>query len=213
MKYLNVIIALTIIACINSVFSSEGGEINKKEAIIEKLTIDNKHGCGPSISDGERIVIEKIKQLVEAKEYIQALQILEKAITDESSPALFIVKGNVYIKDGEFEKAAIELEKTLDIYPNYLLVQKTLGFLYTRMEKFDKARKHLLRAIELGGEDGRLYGLVGYTYQLDEEWFIAEMFFREAYKRDSVEPEWKDSLNRVIEEQNKVRSVRQNMSG
>ncbi len=189
---------------------AKNGDINENEAIIEKLIVDQPY---PSVNEEESIVIEKIKQLIDTNEYNQALEILEEAITDDSSPAFWLIKGSIHANAKEFENAAIGLENFIVEYPTYFEAQKSLGYVYATMKKFDKARQHLLRAIELGGEDARLYGLVGYSYTLDEEWVLAEMFFREAIKRDPAEPYWKDGLNSVIEKQNNVRSVSVKTSG
>ena len=227
MKYPIIIIVLTLIFCNYFAFSSEitdsstgtfkaDGGGNENKAIIDKLIIDEliiDNGRKPSASDEEKLVIGKVKLLSEAKEYNQAIEILEDAITEKSSLALSAVKGSMHGKSEEYELAALEFEKVLDKFPNLFSIQKTLGFVYANLENFDDARKHLLRAIELGGEDAKLYGLIGYSYKLKEEWFLAEMFFREAFKREPAEPYWKDHLNGVIEEQNEVRSASEKTSG
>ena len=222
MKCLIVITVLTIIPCMNTAISSDGtdslsamftdnGEVKSQDSIIEKFITENKPG--PSVNEEDGIVIGKIKQLIDTKEYNQALEILEEAITDDTSPAFWLIKGNIHANAKEFENAAIDYKNAIVEFPTFFFAQKSLGYVYANMEKFDKARPHLLRAIELGGEDARLYGLVGYSYKLEEEWFLAEMFFREAYKRDPAVPNWKDLLNEVIVEQNKVRKVSLKTSG
>ncbi len=116
----------------------------------------------------------------------------------------------MYIIAGETEKAeqtADEIEKYLTRYPNFLLVHLNLGYLYARMKEFGKARIPLLRAIELGDYHARSFGHLGYSYQLDGEWLLAEMFYREANKRDPENPEWINGLNQMIDAQNKVRKL------
>ena len=206
-----IVLALLGISMFTGGSLANNGKINEQEAIIEKLFIENKNDRPNPFSDEEKLIIEKIadkvKQLIETKEYNQALEILDEAFTDKSSPALSFLKGNVHANAKEFEKAAVEFEKAIDKYPTIFSMQRALGYVYANLENFDIAREHLLRAIELGGEDAKMYGLVGYSYQLDEEWFIAEIFFREAYKRDPADPAWKGGLNFAIYNQNNLRSV------
>lgn len=189
--------------------------------IKEKLVVDINNGTKPLISNEMRQVCKNIGALMDAKEHNQAFDILEDAITNESNPHLLAYKAEICFREGDLNKAAkvaLEMENALKQNPNFLMAHLDLGLLYTRLGKLEKARKPFLRAIELGYDHARIFGLVGYAYQLDKEWLLAEMFYREAYKRDpentewthcviNINADWQIGLNQVIEEQNKIRSV------
>ena len=52
---------------------------------------------------------------------------------------------------GKFERAAAELEKAVEISPDYALAHSNLGAQYLRMRRFEDAAAEIRRAIELSG--------------------------------------------------------------
>jgi tetratricopeptide (TPR) repeat protein len=52
---------------------------------------------------------------------------------------------------GQFDRAAAELEKAVEISPDYALAHSNLGAQYLRMRRFEDAAAEIRRAIELAG--------------------------------------------------------------
>ena len=71
----------------------------------------------------------------------------------------------VYMREGRYDEAIRELEKTLQWYPDFIPILRTLGEAYQINGQDQKALKVLKRALELHHRDVAALYLLGITYE------------------------------------------------
>ena len=147
----------------------------------------------PKITVEEREIITQIQALL-PDNVDSAINLLEAAITPESSAAMTLILGNLYFQKDELKRAKRLFIEIGERHPYYLLNQKTLAFLSVRMEDFDEAIKYLKRSISLGNTEGRTFGLLGYCLQLNEDYIAAELALIKAILIEPEEKSWKGYL-------------------
>lgn len=75
---------------------------------------------------------------------------LDQAIKENPTNAdLYNIKGNRYLKNGEFQKAIKEFNKAININPNYSEPYNGKGVAYRNLGKYYKAIENYTKAIEL----------------------------------------------------------------
>jgi len=72
--------------------------------------------------------------------------------------------GICYQKIKKYSEAAEEFKKALHAEPDIEVLYSLLAECYIEMEEYDKAIRLCKKGIEYIGEDGSLYGYVGYSY-------------------------------------------------
>lgn len=92
--------------------------------------------------------LEQNKNLEQATTYITQALLLQPgdgAITDSL--------GWAYYKQGNYKKAVRLLERAAELLPNDPTINSHLGDVYEKLERFDEARTHWQRALDLGLEN------------------------------------------------------------
>jgi len=69
----------------------------------------------------------------------------------------YLGKAQNYAKDGELEKAQAEIDKAIDVAPNFSGVYFVQGLIYQKMDELDKAVVAYTQAIELGPAYANVY--------------------------------------------------------
>lgn len=117
----------------------------------------------PSITSEEKTLLEKIAPVI-ASSPAQAIRELQAALKPDSSPALIYTLANLHFQSGELDDAKQRYEEAIKRFPNFLRAYKNLGIANVHAGKYAEAIPHLLKAIQLGGQGGDTYGLLGYAY-------------------------------------------------
>tara|TARA_B100001057_G_scaffold476684_1_gene544994 strand:+ start:2204 stop:3661 length:1458 start_codon:yes stop_codon:yes gene_type:complete len=93
-----------------------------------------------------------LRETREAKKY------LEKCIKIDNKNYVFLNNlANLFLKEGNYDKAEIFYLKSLSMKKNYLLAIVNLAILYQNLGKFDESKKYYLEAIELSPKRISLY--------------------------------------------------------
>lgn len=87
--------------------------------------------------------------------------------------------------------------------PNFLNAHKNLGSVYVQQGSFEEAITHLLKTIELGGNSGVLYGVIGYSYLNLGKFASAENAYRNAILMQPDAKDWKNGLIQALNAQGK----------
>ena len=82
-------------------------------------------------------------------------------IEAESSAALDFTLGNLYAQADNNSKAVIQYRAAIDKFPDFQRAHINLGVVLIQLGQNSDALSELLRALELGAEDGNIYGLIG----------------------------------------------------
>ena len=158
----------------------------------------------PKITIEEKEIITQIQTLL-PDNVDEAIALMEAAITYDSSAAMTIVLGQLYIQNDELKRAKFHLVEAAKKHPYYLINIRTLALLSIRMEDFDESIIYLKRSIALGNAEGRTYGLLGYCYQVAEDYHTAEQALTKAILIDPEDKPWKLQIaqNYLIQERYK----------
>lgn len=117
----------------------------------------------PGITVAEKTLFDSVAAVIGSNPS-EAARMLSAGITTESSAALDYTLGNLYFQLGRNDDAIIAYQKAIRKFPNFLRAYKNLGILKIQSAKFEEALPFLLKAVELGGADGDLYGLIAYSH-------------------------------------------------
>ncbi len=88
--------------------------------------------------------------------------------------------GNIYFQAEDLTNAVKHFEAALAKFPDYRRAHKNLGFALVRDGKYPAAVKPLTRTIALGGADGKVFGLLGFSYMTLGRNVSAEAAYRQA---------------------------------
>ena len=93
---------------------------------------------------------------------------LIEAITPESSAALDFTLANLYVQANDYPKAVAQYRQAIRKFPDFQRAQMNLGVVLIQLNQHVEAQKELVRTLELGGENGNIYGLIGYCHLMGE---------------------------------------------
>ena len=162
-----------------------------------------RSGVEPKVSENERKTLADVMALMSEEKLNEARRKLEAATTPSSTAVFDFVIGNVYFQNEELEKAATWYRQAVDKFPNYLRAHKNLGLVSVRNGQFKDAVKPLTRTLELGGREGLVYGLLGFTYSTTGNHISAESAYRQAIMLQPDSKDWQIGLAQALFKQEK----------
>ncbi|MAE30929.1 MAG: hypothetical protein CMO43_04945 [Verrucomicrobiales bacterium] len=121
----------------------------------------------------------------------QAILTLIEAITPESSAALDFTLANLYVQSNDYPKAVVHYRLAIKKFPDFQRAHMNLGVVLIQLNRHTEAQKELVRTLELGGEDGNIYGLIGYCHLIAEKYLSAEAAYRKAALFSPDKLDWK----------------------
>lgn len=117
----------------------------------------------PKVTSEEAEVLKGVADLMESQPQ-QAISALRAAITEESSAAFEYTIGSLYLQSGDRSNAISMYEAAIKKFPGFFRAYQNLGYALVQDGKFQEAKPMLIEAIELGGGNGTLFGLLGYCF-------------------------------------------------
>lgn len=132
-----------------------------------------------------------------------AIETIEKLMTPDSSAVFDFTLGNLHYQEGRLDDAAAHYETAIAKFPSFRRAHKNLGLIYVRNGRFEEALGSLSRVIQLGGNEGLVYGLLGYAYSQTEKYVSAESAYRNAVLLEPGTLDWKLGLTHSVIRQNK----------
>ncbi len=137
----------------------------------------------------------------------QAVGALEEYVRDGTNALFDLTLGNLYFQGGDIDRAAARFFQATKKSPNFLRAHKNLGIALFQKGRNAEAIKSLTRAVELGGADGTVLGILGLAYLNAERWLSAESAYRSALLLQPDVPDWKLGLARALFPQQKFGEV------
>jgi Flp pilus assembly protein TadD len=110
----------------------------------------------------------------------KAMNELQSLAKPGASAVFDFTLGNLYFQQEDLTNAVKHFEAALTKFPDYRRACKNLGFALVREGNFAGAVKPLCRTVELGGADGKVFGLLGFTYATLGRNVSAEAAYRQA---------------------------------
>jgi Flp pilus assembly protein TadD len=133
----------------------------------------------------------------------KAAYMISTNVTAESNPIFDYTLGTIQLQNGDNTNANTNLEKAIEKFPSFLRAWRNLGMAYVRAGNFGEAIKPFTKAVELGGVDGQLYGMLGYCYMNEERYLPAEGAYRNAMIFMPEHKDWKMGLIKSLLGQSK----------
>jgi tetratricopeptide (TPR) repeat protein len=111
---------------------------------------------------------------------------------DPHNPEVYDALGQVYLDQGEFERAADRFRKALEEDDQYAMAYGHLGIAYFRLMRWEDAIPSFRKAIEYGSAAPEYYYALGWSYiNLSEDCERAVPYFEMALELDIwAQPAW-----------------------
>jgi tetratricopeptide (TPR) repeat protein len=125
---------------------------------------------------------------------------------EETVPsAIFdFVLANLYWQErDDLDNASRYYRSAIAKFPSFRRAYKNLGLVEVRQGDFEGAIESLSKVIELDGDDGVTYGLLGYAYSSTGQFVPAESAYRNAVLLDPGTRDWKLGLTMSVLKQQK----------
>ncbi|MEC8614749.1 MAG: tetratricopeptide repeat protein, partial [Verrucomicrobiota bacterium] len=197
------LLLLLVLACTTSAQLATSPDILKR-TFSETGFIDRFIGSYAALAQREPSPkpeeIKLLKELVELipKNSAKATELLEAQVNSGSSGMIQMVLANLYFQAGRLPEAAGAYQKCILEYPEFLRAHKNLGLLYLQQGELDKALTALSRSVELGDNDGRTFGLIGYCLLNKGKFLPAETAYRQAVLNSPKNLDWTAGLAQTL---------------
>jgi tetratricopeptide (TPR) repeat protein len=114
------------------------------------------------------------------EDHEKAMEELKSLVKPGASAVFDFTLGNVYFQNDDLTNAVKQFEAAIAKFPDYRRAHQNLGFALVRDGKYAAAVKPLTKTIELGGSDGKVFGLLGFVYMNLGRNVSAEAAYRQA---------------------------------
>lgn len=156
-------------------------------------------GFEPEISDSEKEALRSLLQVIKSNPS-SAISSLKAQIGPDSSAAFDYILANLYFQQGNLQMAAQYYGSAVRKYPNFRRAHKNLGLLLVQNGRIKEAIPVISKSLALGDVDGRSYGLLGYGYMTEQQYYPAEVAYRQAILMQPEVRDWKLGLARCLVE-------------
>lgn len=160
----------------------------------------------PSINREEAEVFKAVSE-VAGKSLSQASQILQEAITPDSSGAMDFALANFLLQQQQFPAAEAAFNKAIKKFPNFGRAYKNLGLTYIQQNNYKKALPNLTKALEILGGDGGLFGLIGYCHLNNENYGPALDAYKFALVYEPNSRDWRLGQLKALQNLRKFNDV------
>lgn len=124
----------------------------------------------------------------------KAIPALAGAIKPSSSALFDFTLGNIYFQGEDLTNAVKYFRDALSKFPDYRRAQKNLAFALVRDGKYKEAVQPLIRTVSLGGGDGKVFGLLGFTLTSQGRYASAEGAYEQALVFEPENFDYKQGL-------------------
>ncbi|PCK07673.1 MAG: hypothetical protein COA42_13105 [Alteromonadaceae bacterium] len=155
------------------------GEFRKREA---------------AISPKEYETAEVLRELLNEKKYGEAIATLSELFSIELSPAMLLLKAQIYFQMEDFKKAERTYLQILTRMPQLVRAHSDLAQLYLLQEKTGKARSHFAKAVSFGSNDATIHGQLGYLNLHEHNAWSAISAYQTAMSLEPNNAQWKQGL-------------------
>ncbi len=173
----------------------------EKERMFEVMQLlrpaDSEEGEDAPDLDSEAALQAEAQRMAQAIEKLQAYR-------GKAASAVFdFTLGNIYFQQDQLDEAAGAYVAAVRKHKKFRRAWRALGLVYIRQSRWEKAIESLTKVIELGGNDGITYGLMGFAYSSLNNPLSAESAYRQAILLEPDTPDWKMGLARSFFRQNR----------
>ncbi len=119
----------------------------------------------------------------------KAIEALRSRVKPDSSAIFDYTLATAFFQSNDLTNAVRYYESALEKFRDFRRAQKNLALSLVRMGRHEQAIPALSRTLALGGGDGKVYGLLGYSYMSVGQLLSAEAAYRQAalFEPDSLD--------------------------
>jgi len=150
----------------------------------------------PRVTGDERQTMQTVLDLISNDKLDQAAKRLRESRGEAATAVYDFTLANIHFQREQWDQAIQYYEVAVEKYPKFRRAWSNLGKIRVRLEQYEPAVKALTRVIELGGNDGVTYGLLGYAQTMTGRHMAAESAYRKAVMLDPDTLDWKLGLAR-----------------
>ena len=154
-------------------------------------------GFEPKLNEEDRGRLRDLINVIKSNPP-KAIEKLVADIENEKNAAFIFILANLYFQEGQIDEAEKYYKLAIEKYPIFRRAYKNLGLVNIQANDFKSAIIHLSKSMELGEVDGRAYGLLGYSYLTEENYYPAEAAYRQAILMQPEITDWKLGLARCL---------------
>ena len=118
----------------------------------------------PQITSDESETFKQLGELLSQENMQGAVALMRGAIKPDSSAALDYTLGNIHLQMGDYDAGIRAYEAAIRKFPNFQRAYKNSALAYIQTQNYEKGLEFLIKAIELGNQEGDSFGLLGYCY-------------------------------------------------
>ncbi|MEM7012674.1 MAG: tetratricopeptide repeat protein [Verrucomicrobiota bacterium] len=144
----------------------------------------------PRVNGEEKAVLDAVANKLANDDREGAISSLTGSSLLSESAALIFNLGNLRFEEDQPVEAIENFRKAIELYPNFRDAHRNLAVALVQNRDFDKAEPHLIRAIELGAQDGLSFGLLAYCHLNAERYAAALQAYRTAQVTMPNEVQW-----------------------
>jgi tetratricopeptide (TPR) repeat protein len=119
----------------------------------------------------------------------KAVPVLQDLVKPSASALFDFTLGNIYFQTEDLTNAVHYFQSALAKFPDFRRAQKNLGFAFVRAGNYSEAIQPLSRTAALGGADGKVFGLLGFSHLNLGRFASAEGAYQQAllFEPDNVD--------------------------
>jgi len=164
----------------------------------------------PKVSAAEQELLVNVRELFEQSRFTEAERTIVRFIDEtenprdletlpaDVSPAMVFVLGNLYFQAGRADDARRSFLEAIRRFPRFRRAHTNLAYLHISRNELTEALPILQKAIELGENSSRAYGLLGFCHLNARNALAAENAYRQSYLLDPAARDWKIGLAQAL---------------
>ncbi len=160
-----------------------------RKAVTGSFGIDSR--IEPLITTDEEFYLKKAAEEMAADNRKAAIATLGGSSILDRSPAMLFNLATFQYEEGDLTAAQTSFGKAIAAFPNFRDAHRNLAVVFVQSGQTDKAEPHLVRALELGANDGLTYGLLGYYHASRDHHQAALDAYRAAMLSQPRDRQWR----------------------
>ncbi len=160
-----------------------------RKSITASYGIDSR--IEPRITEDEAVYLDKMAAAMAANDRPGAIKALTDSSLLEDSAAMIFNLASLQVEEGKIDEGITLFTGAIEKFPNFRDAHRNLAVVYVQRGDFEKAKIHLVRALELGAQDGLTTGLLGYCHARDGHHQAALDAYRLAMLTQPDERQWR----------------------
>ncbi len=160
-----------------------------RRSVTASFGIDSR--IEPRLTEDEAFYLDESAKAMADEDREKAASVLRDSSLLEKSPAMLFNLATLEFEASRPEAAAERFEQALALFPNFRDAHRNYAIVLVQAGEFKKAKTHLVRALELGAQDGLATGLLGYCHAREGHHQPALDAYRLALLTQPDERQWR----------------------